>query len=246
MALSKAISELRERIRLSPGKIPRGSVELAGVQLNLGGVHEWFGSAAAGMGQPDRHWLPPMCILADLARRAIAQRAVSSIFWIGRRLWPYPLLLDQHRHVLARSVLIDPPDNDTRLWAIDVALRTPVGGVAGGMGGVAVIADAQGLTLPHTRRLQLSAGAFGGLCLLARPPGELDRLSAASTRWRITPAVSSTSRPRWTLALLRHKDRPALTDEPPSWIMEWNHAQGLVCVPAPLAYPARGATAHAG
>lgn len=241
MALSKAISELRERIRLSPCKIPRGSVELAGVQLSLGGVHEWFGSAtaaAAGRAQPHPHWLPPMCVLADLARRAITQQAVSSIFWIGRRLWPYPLLLDQHRHVLARSVLIDPPDNSSRLWTIDVALRTP--------GAVAVIADAQGLTLPHTRRLQLAAGAFGGLCLLARPPGELDRLSAASTRWSITPAVSPTLRPRWTLALLRHKDRPALTDEPPSWIMEWNHAQGLICVPAPLAHTARGATAQAG
>jgi protein ImuA len=213
-------------------------VELAGVPVQLGCVHEWFGEAPS-QGHA-RQWMPPMCVLADLARRAVAQRAVAHVLWVGRRLWPYPLLFDQHREVLRRSILIDPPDNASRLWAIDLALRTP--------SAVAVIADGEGLTLPHTRRLQLAAATGGGggaLCLLARPPGELDRLSAATTRWRITHALSSTMRPRWTLALLRNKDRPALTDEPPSWTVEWNHAQGLICIPAVLADRTGSATAQA-
>ena len=238
MALSKALSELRERINTAPGKAVRASVELAGVTVQLGCVHEWFGEAPPKA--HSRQWVPPLCVLADLAQRAVAQGTVASVLWIGRRVWPYPLLFDQHREVLQRSILIDPPDNASRLWAIDLALRT--------QSPVAVIADAEGLTLSHTRRLQLAAASGergGALCLLARPPNELDRLSAATTRWRITHALSSTMRPRWTLALLRHKDRPALTDEPPSWTVEWNHAQGLICVPAALADRTGSTTAQA-
>ncbi len=243
MTLSDALCELRERIRTAPAKATRAGVDLpptgeagtaaGGVPVLSGCVHEWFGETPTGH---SGRWLPPMCVLADLVRRAIAQGVVARVFWIGRRLWPYPLL-DQHRDVLGRSILIDPPDNASRLWSIDIALRTSAA--------VAVVADGQGLTLPHSRRLQLAAASADALCLLARPPEELDRLSAATTRWRIQQTASSTMRPRWTLALLRHKDRPALTDERPCWTVEWNHAQGLVCIPAALANRTSGPTAQA-
>lgn len=239
MSLSSPIDRLREQIRTAgeqrSGGVGGGvgGVELVGVAMRLGSVHEWF-----GVRDDARGWSPPLCAFAEVARRALAGGVVARVFWIGRKLWPYGRLLDRHPDLLQRSVLIDPPDDASRLWAMDVALRTP--------SPVAVIANAEGLTLPHTRRLQLAAGSGGGLCLLARPPGEHDRLSAATTRWEVTHTRSSGTRPRWTVALLRNKDRPVLTEERPSWTVEWHHAEGLVCLPAPLADRSRATQAGAG
>lgn len=233
MSLSDAASRLRERIRTVPGKHSSASIMLAGVPVRLGSVHEWFGVQDTARG-----WTPPLCVLMEMARQAITGGAVQRVFWIGRRLWPYGLLLQDHPHLLRESVLIDPPDDASRLWAIDVALRTP--------SPVAVIANAEGLTLPHTRRLQLAAGSGGGLCLLARPPDDHARLSAATTRWDVRHTPSPNTRPRWTLALLRNKDRPTLTEERPCWTVEWDHAKGLVCLPAPLAERSGSAQARVG
>ena len=201
------------------------------------------------------------------------------VVWIGRRIRPYPhLLLRGHggigriagfrqstanardRLLLERSLFIDPPDDGTRLWAIDLALRCDAV--------TAVIADGRGLSMPQTRRLQLAAEASGALVLLARPPEEEAELSAAMTRWRITPAPSSTDRPRWIIELLRRKGArgglnvtaagraratrpPTIVEEPITdgfvhfrepgagteagmrrWLLEWNHVQGVVAVPA--------------
>ena len=197
------------------------------------------------------------------------------VVWIGQRIRPYPHLLlrgrppverfassrqstanARDRLLLERSLFIDPPDDGTRLWAIDLALRcTAV---------CAVIADGCGLSMAQTRRLQLAAEAGEALVLLARPPEEERELSAAMTRWRIAPAPSSTDRPRWSITLLRRKGArgglnvtaagraraprpPAVVEEPHHerngtlpgteagmrhWLLEWNHVQGVVAVPA--------------
>ena len=62
------------------------------------------------------------------------------------------------------------------LWAIDLARCTAV---------AAVVAD--GSRLAATRRLQLAAESGSALVLCARPPEEIDHLSAATTRWRGRP-----------------------------------------------------------
>jgi len=197
------------------------------------------------------------------------------VVWIGRLIRPYPHLLlrgrapvgrfasfrqstanARDRLLLERSLFIDPPDDGTRLWTIDLALRCDAV--------TAVIADGRGLSMPQTRRLQLAAEAGGALVLLARPPEEEAELSAAMTRWRIAPAPSSTDRPRWSIELLRRKGArgglnvtaagraratrpPAVIEEPHHersctrpgteagmrhWLLEWNHVQGVVAVPA--------------
>jgi hypothetical protein len=201
------------------------------------------------------------------------------VVWIGRAIRPYPHLLlrgrapigrfassrqstanARDRLLLERSLFIDPPDDGTRLWAIDLALRCNAV--------CAVIADGCGLSMAQTRRLQLAAEAGGALVLLARPPEEEAELSAAMTRWRITPAPSSTDRPRWSIELLRRKGArgglnvttagmtraprpPAIVEEPITdgsvhfrgpaagaeagmrhWLLEWNHVQGVIAVPA--------------
>lgn len=117
-----------------------------------------------------------------------------------------------------------------RVWSIDLLLRAGASGA-----GVLVFACARGLSTSDTRRLQLAAGAGGGLCILARPERELRSLSAASTRWRVEPAFSPRERPRWTVTLVRDKDRP-LTDERASWVVELgtdeHGASHLVDIPA--------------
>ncbi len=247
LAPSMTIDQLREW--MGSVTIGRGSdadaqrvVPLAcGGELRLGALHEWFG-VAEGAG---REWTPPLCVLSDIARRSLDVRGVGQIVWIGRDVWPHARFIDACPGVLAASVFIDPPDNASRLWTIDTALRCA--------SPMLVIADGCGLTLAHTRRLQLAAGSAAGdgatdgqgLCVLARPPWEASGLSAATTRWRVDRARSPTGRPRWTIALVRNKDHPALTEDAPVKTLEWNDAQGLICLPSAVADRADHPTACA-
>jgi protein ImuA len=119
------------------------------------------------------------------------------------------------------------------LWAIESAARCPA--VA------AVIADGSGLVMAHTRRLQLAAEAGSALLLLARPPRELDRLSAAATRWLVSCAPSTSKAPTWNVQLLRCKGLQLGSEVlrhddgcERRWTMEWNRAQGGVAIHASL------------
>lgn len=145
-------------------------------------------------------WVPPMAILAHLADRAAASAAEAGsggvVVWIGHRAWPAPSLPAARRH-LDRSIYIDPPDEASRIWAIDLAMRCPA--VA------AVVADGTGLSMAATRRLQLAARAGRALTLLVRPPWERGVLSASATRWQVQPEHSVSDEPRWRVRLTRCK-----------------------------------------
>ncbi len=191
----------------------------SGVDLRLRTLHEWF------TGSPDSHprdWSACVLPLVDVVVRGFARGLVSRVIWIGRRVFPYPLALARHDGLLRASVFVDPPNAAARLWATDLALRTPAP--------TAVIADGQGLTLANTRRLQLAASAGCGIGLIARPPAESRTLSAATTRWRVEPRATSGPYVGWTLTLLRNKDFPTLTDDARACPVEWN--DGLVALPA--------------
>ncbi len=135
---------------------------------------------------------------------------------------------EQGRDLLCCSVFIDPPDDASRLWAIDLALRCPAV--------VAVVADGRGFELPQTRRLQLAAEAGAVLGLLGRPPGELERRSTASTRWRVRPVPGP--RPRWAVELLRCKGAHRQTaaarrdvgdvGDVGGWMLELDRVKGVV------------------
>jgi len=180
-------------------------------QLACGVLHEWF--AVDGESSP-------LLIFTHLARQTLHATLQGAgvggsrtcVVWIGRRVWPYPCAIvpapassTAPRHsLLNHSLFVDAPDDAARLWAIDLAVRCPA--VA------CVIADGSGLSLAHTRRLQLAAsssasesigdhaiagdnsggtGASGGaLVLLARPPADQRTLSCAATRWLVVPARS--------------------------------------------------------
>ncbi len=189
--------------RVVPTGWPGADARLGG-GLARGAVHEWFAAAdenggdnVRGQSSPGHRgshqpWIAPLCILAHLAWQAVelSQSVQSRVLWIGRRCWPYPRVLVAAgrssrfapSHLLKTSLFLNPPDRSTRLWAIDLALRSPAVAL--------VIADGSGLDMAATRRLQLAAeaglrGGGGGIALFVRPPHEQRQLSAASTRWRV-------------------------------------------------------------
>lgn len=201
-------------------------------QLRCGMLHEWCGDSPSD----GRAWAAPMFLLSHLARRC--ERGL--IIWIGKKVWPQPWLLQRPPFptarggvgggdLLQRSVLVDPPNGDDRLWAIDLCLRSPAVG--------AVIADASGMTIAHSRRLQLAAEAGDALALLARPGRELATASAAAMRWRVGPVASPTSQPRWQIQLIRCKAGQGWSgkEAATSLVLEHDRATGDLRVPADLA-----------
>lgn len=148
------------------------------------------------------------------------------------------------RSLLSRSFFVDPPDEASRSWAIDRALRCPSVSV--------VIADGSRLTMATSRRFQLAAEAArerAALALIVRPPWEETELSVAATRWRVRRIPSETALTRWEVGLVRCKgaqweradpstdtqasvtgEASGVEESEPrrSWVMEWNHAQSAV------------------
>lgn len=233
MSLSPAAASLRDRLAAVPGTArSTGAVHLpVGVGLRLGAVHEWFGCT----GTQRWAWTPPLCLLSDLAKRAVVAAQVGRVAWIGRRCWAWPVMLGPSAKLIGQSCFIDPPDAASAVWAMDVALRSP--------SPVMVIADGHGLSMPHTRRLQLVASESGSICILARPNADESELSASCTRWRVEPVVSGSSCPRWAVTLLRNKEQGALMNQRPSWVVEWNDAACAVHLSAAVANRAGGSKA---
>lgn len=102
------------------------------------------------------------------------------------------------------------------LWAMEEGLR---------LGGIAAVIGARGnaMDLTASRRLQLAAEQAAIPVLLLRDHNDR-ALSAAVTRWRISPAPSAPDEfgffaaARWRVAL--DYARGGKTGE---WVMEWNH-----------------------
>jgi len=191
--------------------------------LRAGQIHEWLVGAVGTL------WLPPLHLLIHLVRQAIQDANRSSrqsVIWIGKSCWPYgrSLVQREDRKLLDHSILVDPPDDASRLWAIDLALHSSA--VA------AVIADGSRLDMAASRRLQLAAETGRALALLARPLREQDMLSASATRWRGETAASCADNPRWIVSLLRRKGVRPSPAKPAGqhscWLLEYDHATGTV------------------
>ena len=126
------------------------------------------------------------------------------------------------------------PDEKTVLLVMEEALRHP--------GLAAVVGELTRLPMVASRRLTLAAEKSGVMALALRrrregKPAE-DSLSAAATRWCITPAPSAPlavpggqalGRARWHVALTRCRG-----GEPAEWMMEACDAQGCLGVSAAL------------
>ncbi len=222
--------------------------------LAFGALHEWFGLAsdsqsnAQSLAQPLAKslslWIPPLCLLAHLAACSLAplsspvssispvtpRAATPAILWIGQRVWPYGHALKRHPRLFEASICINTHDKAQQFWAIDLALRSA------GTGAV-IIADASGLPLAMSRRLQLAAESGGSLALLARPPWEERELSVAATRWRVRSAAGSSDTPRWSLTLMRCKGSQTRDTQP--HILEQTHDGRLIALSPGLAHRPR-------
>lgn len=190
--------------------------------LACGALHEWFTTCESGDDGRAAPAFPPLSIFIALARRALIPER-SALLWIGRACWPYPPALAD---LLPVSIFIDPPTDVERLWATDLALRCRAVG--------AVIADGQRFSMPATRRLQLAAAAGGTPCFLFRPSHELRELSAAKTRWRVSPHPASQdpspppSTPSWTVHLLRCKGMRPNAGAAHTWHARIDHETGAL------------------
>jgi protein ImuA len=179
-------------------------------------THEWILEAGFAPGD-EWGWRAPLILMTFLA-----SRAAGPLVAIGRRCWPSLWTLRRVGLDLNNCILADPRDDDQRLWAIDQSLRCP--GVS------AVLADASGLDMAASRRLQLAAEAGGTLGLLARPPSEVKSLSAAATRWVVSPRVSESRRVSWRVELRRCKAGSlwsgARAGSVREWVLEWDEGCG--------------------
>ena len=267
-------------IRRNPGGIQSTgwpAVDAAiGGGLACGGLHEWLGlapcSSHSEVAQRTREaWRPPVGVLIHLAWRVLDTDAggLWSV-WIGRRCFPYPGALlrreGSDRLLLERSLFVSPRQPADRLWAIDLALRSPAVGV--------LIADGGEFDMAATRRIQLLAKNHGVLALLVRPPWEQAELSAAQTRWlvrqesagepwtsvraesprRLKPAAQkvkhSASRlgatdlanPTWSIELLRCKG-VHWEQAQDFWNLEWDRAACTLHLSTALGNPAGAAQA---
>ncbi len=160
--------------------------------LCCGAVHEWIGLAG----------VPPITMLIHVAAQAASVCDPGAtrpwLVCVGREVWPTPhtVVRESGDHMLQRMLLIDPPTDADRHWATELALRCD---------GLIVVADAGGMDMANSRRLQLAAESGRSLGLLARPRREADALSVATTRWLVQPEPTDVPRPRWRVTLARCK-----------------------------------------
>ena len=199
---AKTLARLREQIRHieKPGLIDRTALEvgdpaiddeLPGGGLASGCLHELAAAPqdAAAYG-----------LLAVLLGRLIG--ATGMALWCGlkrsgRPAVPHGPGLARFGLATERLILVRVSKPADLLWAMEEGLRS--GCFA------AVLGDGLAPDLTATRRLQLAAEAGGGTALLVFPATESrNRLSAATTRWRIAahPAARPDC-PRWQVSLER-------------------------------------------
>ena len=190
--------------------------------LASGALHEIAG------GGPDA--VPAAC--ATLFAAGILARMARPILWCtaGDDLFAPGLAcagLHPDRVIHARAA-----DDHAVLVVMEEALRHP--GLAG------VVGELWRLEMTASRRLVLAAEISGvmALALRRRREGRPEEtgLTAAATRWAISPLPSSPlpvagiGRARWQVELTRCRGAAAK-----SWIMEACDAQGRLAVPAELA-----------
>ena len=176
--------------------------------LKYGAVHEWFSGTVREAYSP---LIIPVCLIAGNFKSGAAPSG-GYIFWIGRKAWPSPFLLEQAGggDFLSRCVFLDPADDKSLLWAIETALRC--GAVS------CVVAALKTLRFSTSRRFELAARNGNTLGFLLRSERGLKDNSAAATRWLVRPQPSPDSNPRFELGLLRQKGSGAA---PLYWTVEF-------------------------
>ena len=142
--------------------------------------------------------------------------SLPRVVWIGRSCWPAPPALaalgvwafedTANREVptdalvdslFQGSLFIDPPDETTTLWAIDLALRSP--------GVDLVVAATPKISRITTQRFSLAASRYSTTALLLRDYQDRDSPSSAHSKWVISPNRSDNDTPSWSVCLAKLK-----------------------------------------
>jgi protein ImuA len=195
-------------VRGIDGELPSGG-------LARGALHEVLG----GVDQPSNRGGAALAFTAVLAARRAALSSGQVLWCLSEQGLYGPGLaafgLGAERLILARG-----RDDQQRLWAMEEGLKcTDLAMVVGEVGR---------LDLGQSRRLQLAAETSGVTALLLHRRGGNSLgglgISAALTRWRITPAPSAETQgytgigaARCRVELLRCKG-----GRPGSWLLQWN------------------------
>ena len=197
-------------VRGIDGELPSGG-------LARGALHEVLG----GVDQPSNRGGAALAFTAVLAARRAALSSGQVLWCLSEQGLYGPGLaafgLGAERLILARG-----RDDQQRLWAMEEGLKcTDLAMVVGEVGR---------LDLGQSRRLQLAAEASGVTALLLHMKGDAGPgmaglgVSAALTRWRITPAPSAPTMgyvgigaTRCQVELLRCKG-----GRPGAWQLQWS------------------------
>jgi hypothetical protein len=153
-------------------------------------------------------------------KEKLTSLSLPRIVWIGRSCWPAPPALaalgvrsaenntrDNESEELNTNTLvdslfqgslfIDPPDETTTLWAIDLALRSP--------GVDLVVAATPKISRITTQRFSLAAGRYSTTALLLRDYQDCNSPSSAHSKWVISPCRSDNDTPSWSVCLAKLK-----------------------------------------
>jgi len=138
------------------------------------------------------------------SRISLAHRATPPrILWIGKRSWPSPPALaalsslhnSHSQSFFEHSIFIDPHNDATTLWAIDLALRSCAVDL--------VVAACPPISRTTTQRLSLAAQKYGTTALLLRTYNSHATPSCAASRWIVTPTPTTHCAPSWKLSLAK-------------------------------------------
>jgi len=186
----------RERRVLPFGVAPLDSV-LPGGGLALGALHE---VAGGGNGAVDG-------AAAALFAAGIAARTFGKVLWCVTRQDLFAPAMAQAGLKPGRVIYVEAGDDKALLACFEEGLRH------GGLG--AVVAEVARLSMPSSRRLQLSAESSGTIGIALRrwrrqtDAVDFGQPTAAVTRWRVTVLPSSplpvpgVGRARWQIELIR-------------------------------------------
>ncbi len=229
--LRHEISRIEKRLpgprNTLPFGIPAVDGALPGHGLARGALHE---IAGGGEGEQAVFDAAPTSFAAGIAARLAGQ-----VLWCMRRRDLHPPALCQAGLGPDRVIYVDAAGDQQVLQAMEEGLRCR------GLG--AVVGELSALDMTASRRLQLAAAETGVTALAlrrwrnARSAGAYGRQpTAATTRWRVTPApsralpVPGVGRPVWHVELMRCRGAEAR-----SWIMEACDASGRLDLAADLA-----------
>jgi hypothetical protein len=160
-------------------------------------IHEWF------YNDGDDSALAPLSIITFMTQQALCLPTQKNkhILWIGKKIWPTPYILYQvgGAPLLARSLFINPPNDESAFWSTVQAL---------GASSIAVVVTTlRNAKLPATKKLTAAAAHGGSLGIVIRSPEEITTPSAAHSRWLIKPRTPSDTEPlteasHFTLSLI--------------------------------------------